>query len=232
MDRQMIRWFLFLFMSLAHFSYGNSFSTFLSSEEENETQTLEDEEKESAPASRQNAILRAYYRSQYLNLRSERYDLNETFMENYVDRQIDAFLADIEGRLEGLKYWMAEAERNHEALLCSEDAAEKNEPRRRLAAALKEVDNIAGGLKRRLENVFLRLDGKEKLPIEIAREGDFREEMAFLRKQADIADRRIRDYLFRTTNTVPYVHLQGENMMIRLYWAEKTADGIRDRLRR
>jgi hypothetical protein len=193
----------------------------------------EEEEKEPPPpAARQNTILRGYFRSQYMNLRSERYDLNETFMEKYVDRQIDVFLADIDSRLEELRDWLDRAEEAHATMLHSEDENQKQQARKRLERALKEVDKSAGGLKSKLLNVFLRLDSKEDLPIEIGWKADFREEMVFLREQVETAEMRIRDYLFRATNTVPYLDLKGENMMIRLYWAEKTADRIRDLLRR
>jgi len=192
----------------------------------------EDEDEPPPPAARQNTILRAYFRRQYLNLRSERYDLNETFMEKYVDRQIDVFLADIDSRLKELKYWLDQAEEAHQNMLTAEDENQKKGARKQLAKALKEVDNSAGGLKNKLLNIFLRLDSKERLPIQIDSKTDHREEMAFLREQVDTAEIRIRDYLFRATNTVPYLDLKGENMMIRLYWAEKTADGIRDLLRR
>jgi len=189
----------------------------------------EDEEDESPPpGARQNDILRAYFRNQYVSLRTERYDLNESFMERYIDRQIDAFLEDVDSRLKGLNSSLDQAEKVYRKLAeCADPDVE-----RELAEDLEEVDDAAGGLRGRLANIFLQLDGKEKLPIEINASDGFGEEMTFLKNQIHEAEKRIRDYLFQTTNTIPYQNLKGENMIIRLHWAEKTAEGIRDELRR
>ncbi len=184
------------------------------------------------PAARQNAILRAYFREQYLNLRTERYDLNETFMERYVDRQIDSFLEDIDSRLKALRYSLEEVERAYNELSRATNSGTKREDLTRLATLLKEIDNNAGGLRGKLLNVFIQLDGKENLPIKITSADDYRKEMKFLREQVDEAEKRIREYLFQNRSTVPYQDLKRENMIIRLYWAEKTAEGIRDRIRR
>jgi hypothetical protein len=81
-------------------------------------------------------------------------------------------------------------------------------------------------------NVFLRLDGKEEPPIQIEPADGFQAEMDFLREQVEEAERRIRDYLFQTTNIVAYQNIKGENMIIRLHWTEKIADGVRNILRR
>lgn len=191
-----------------------------------------DEEERPPPPSRQNAILRAYFRSQYRSLRTEGFDLDETFLERYVDRQIDSFLEDIESRLARLRYWLARAEQAHASVLASTNPRAEKEEMVELATVLKEVDNTAGGLRGKLGNIFIQLDGKKKLPIDVNPADGFQEELTFLREQVDEAENRIRDYLFRTTNTIPYQSLKGENMMIRLYWAEKTADGIRDQIRR
>jgi len=149
-----------------------------------------------------------------------------------IDDAYEAALDDIDARLEKLRYWLGEAEQAHLTMLNTNDLSQRTEAKIRLSKALKEVDSTAGGLKGKLLNIFLELDSKEKLPIEISSADDYRQEMSFLREQIEVAESRIRDYLFLTTNTVPYLQLKGENMLIRLYWAEKTADGIRDELRR
>lgn len=192
----------------------------------------EKEDEEEPPPSRQNMILRAFFRQQYIGLRTERYDVNETFMEKYVDRQIDAFLEDVESRLEKLNNYLAQAVEAHAMLLDSEDSVVRKEASARYATALKRIDDSAGGLKGKLLHIFPRIDSKERLPIEIDSTGGYQDEMRFLTEQVEEAENRIRDYLFRTTNTVPYQNLRRQNMMIRLYWAEKTADGIKDSLKR
>jgi hypothetical protein len=207
-----------------------SFSTGVEAEEEHEEGSQE--EKEPPPAARQNIILRSHFRSQYMHLRAERYDLNETFMEKYVDRQIDTFLSDIDARLKQLNYWLKQAELAYAKWSDPNQAADEQQERARLNKALREVDKAAGGLKGKLDNIFLRLNGKEKPPVEIQPEDGFDQEMTFLREQVNEAEKRIRDYLFRTTNVIPYESIRGENMIIRLYWTEKTANGIRDVLRR
>ena len=189
----------------------------------------EGEEVPPRPA-RQNAILRAYFRKQYMSLRVERYEFNQTFMEKYVDRQIDTFLDDVDARLKQLVEDLTLAEREHEAWLLDTDPETTRAEEWRLENALDEVADTAGGLKSKLSRVFVQLDGKERLPIEVQAQDGYQEEMSYLRDQVSEAERRICDYLFRTTNTVPYQNLKGENMLIRLFWAEKTAEEIRKQL--
>jgi hypothetical protein len=197
-----------------------------------ENMDVKDEDEEPILPARQNLLLRAYFRKQYLNMRTDRFDLNESFMERYVDRQIDHFVETLEELVERLKQRLRAAEEAHRDWSTPEDDGRARARGVRFAKALKEVGDTAGDIRGKLSHVFFQLDGKERLPIEIASQGSYEEEMAYLRTQVEEAVARISDYMFDSTYTVPYENLKKKNMIIRLYWAEETADRIRERLPR
>jgi len=187
----------------------------------------EEEVEEPVPPARQNFLLRAYFRKQYLQMRTDRFDLNESFMERYIDRQIDHFVEVLEELVERLKGRLELAEAEHTNWSGSRDTRNGHV---RFSRALKELGDTAGDIRGKLSHVFFQLDSKERLPIEIAAQSSYQNEMSYLRTQVEEAVSRIRAYMFDSTYTVPVQNLKKENMLIRLYWAEKTADGIRDQL--
>ncbi len=203
-------------------------------------QDNEHQDPEELPAARQNALLRSHFREMYPGSptggwnRDYRPPANDQFAESFIDRQIDHYLEHVEEQLVRLETNLAVAERLRNRILTLRiDSALKRQYKEALVGferALKEVQNSADNLKDQLEYAFTGLAGKKKLEHTVdsaSRESFYEEELRFLRRQTAEAERRIRNYLFRSVNTVDVKDLQEETMLVCLYQVEKMAKEIR-----
>lgn len=194
-----------------------------------------DEEKEKLPAARQNALLRQFFKRQYLRLRRKSHDLNTFFLDAYVDRQIDRFLQDIQRKLEELHRSLRHsAEMREQWSRESPGPAARGRQRSLFERALKELEDRTGDLHGMLALVLPSLKSKQALPRSMdpcSPANFYEEEMRFIEAQVTEADLRIRDYLFDATNTVRVENLRCDNMMIRLHRAKEMAKQIRRELR-
>jgi hypothetical protein len=193
------------------------------------------EEEETLPPARQNALLRQFFRRQYLRLRSDSTELNRSFLEAYVDRQIDHFLQYIERRLEQLRQSVRKSEEMRKQWSRENpDPAARGRQKMLFERSLKELEDEAGALHGMLAMVLSSLDTKQSLRRQIdplSRASFFEKEMLYIETQVTAADRRIRDYLFRATSTVAVESLSCDNMMVLLHKAKEMAKRIRRELR-
>ncbi len=161
-------------------------------------------------------------------------EVNNFFVEQYVDRQIDIFLQQIREKLSDLKSRFAQVREMRERTLAAppmgRDAVlNKKEWKRQL----KELRDVAGALRQRLAFIFTDLDSKGDFKPQIedrAVKTGFDGEMNFMEEQIKKAEQRIVDYLFVPRNTVNLQDLQYENMLIHLYRVKEVAGRIREKL--
>jgi hypothetical protein len=211
--------------------------------QEQEAEQEQDQDEEKLPAARQNLLLRSHFRQMYPKSAtgwnsSHKLPPNDAFLEGFIDRQIDDYLERIEEELTRLETNLAVAEKLRERILGLQIASGVSQQRAEALVgfdrALKEVQSSADNLKDQLEYAFTGLQGKKKLEHVVdstSQEDFYEEELWFLRRQTDEADERIRNYLFRSVNTVDVKDLQEDTMMVCLYWVEKMAQEIRRSLK-
>ncbi len=172
-----------------------------------------------AAAARQNPILRDFYRRLYPGLDGS-FPPSDEFLESFIDRQIDAFAADIDRRLTQITDRAAIVER----LIDRRDAAQgegRHQVERSLKAVLRLMADDCDGLADRLQLVFAGLNrrGRNREP----RAEEDRDPYVMLFAHIQAADRAIRDYLFTSRQVVRVEDLEGEDMLMRLDAAEKLA---------
>lgn len=200
-------------------------------------------EAEELPAARQNTLLRSHFREMYPRSAAggwnRSYDPpNDDFTERFIDRQIDSYLEEIERQLDRLEINMTVAEGLRERILAirtdSAPAQQYEEAMEGFEKALEEVQKGADQLKDQLEYAFTGLQGKRRLDHRVdstSRENFYGEELLFLRRRIDEAEERIRNYLFRSVNTVDVKELQEETMMVCLYQVGRMAREVRKDLK-
>lgn len=194
-------------------------------------ETAESEEPP-PPKARSNPLLRQFFRDLYPSKPSGGMAANEEFLDRFVDRQIDRFVEDIDVRLGELVDAMEVTERLRTRSV--DGGGDREEVRRALAGSLRRIGDLASGLSGRLAMVFRGLERRKRLEIRISPESrvdGFVEEVDFIGRQVTEADRLVRDYLFRGTNTVTLEDLGGEDMLVRLDWAEKMSREVARALR-
>jgi hypothetical protein len=186
-----------------------------------------------SPVARQNVILRQYFRQRYFSFYDSDSPLsaNERFVESFVDSQIDDFIAKTDRRLRELNesYEVASKLRSR---LASDPETMDPVALRAYVTVLRRVGKLADNLRDDLAFIFLGLDRKGSLPQSIRSDAqkDFCEdELLYIGEQIDVAEKRIRNYLFEPDLIVDLESLRGENMLIRLYWVEQMTKEIRKR---
>lgn len=225
-------WLPFLIFLAVVSSTAVPFSASVQQEEE-----LEDWETRRLAGARQNPLLREYFQEQYRFFNTTPgVEPNRRFREEYIDRRIDHFLEEIEEKLEIIHqlYDRASQHRSN-ALGRGIPEQEKTLAIQGLETTLDELKGKTDSLRDQLALVFRGLDHKRDLE-EAEQVGDpaaplYGTEMAFIGDQLDKADTRIREYLFLSLNTVRWDHLQDQNMLVNLYWAQKMAEHTLEQLR-
>jgi hypothetical protein len=192
------------------------------------------EEEPPFPKARLNPLLRRFFREMYPRSGGPHFSVNEEFLERFVDRQVDQFVEDIDRRLEELTAASEMVEGLRIRYVEEGSGVDRQEVRRALAGSLRRIADQTSGLAGRLAMVFRGLERRKRLDIRITPESrvlGFVEEIDFMSLQIAEADRLVRDYLFRGTGTVRLEDLGGEDMLVRLDWAEKVAREVARNLR-
>lgn len=191
-----------------------------------------------SPAARENEALRQLFRTLYPSRRDGFAMPPRMFLENFIDQQIDNFVQGIDDRLRRLNAHLTVTENLRMRLLELKRGGKQQEQVFaegivRFRKELEEFEDAADRLRDYLEMATVGLKGKAKLEVELspAREEElYGMEILFIRTQIDKAEAGIRDYLFRSTNVVQVEEIQGQNMLVRLHWAEQMAKKIRGEL--
>jgi hypothetical protein len=155
----------------------------------------------------------------------------DPFVEEFVDRQIDAFIGEIRSKLEELKTNLSVAEKLRERLI-----SENMQPSvlhsavRAFDAALEETEDSADDLRDMLSTVLVGLErkGSFKESIFESSYGNWYEkEVRYIRERITDSEKRIHSYLFESRNVVHANELKEESMMTCLFFAEQMAKIIR-----
>lgn len=184
----------------------------------------EEKEPPPPPPARQNPILREHFEERYPRFGDDR--INRPFLERYVDDQIDHFLEVMESDLAQMRQAFEEADRAR--LRCL--AGENPEDRRAFRDSLRELERRAGDLRGRLRFILRGIDDRKSFSPPKQEGPLFEAAFEFLREHVEKAENGIRDYFFGTNPTVRYEDLQDENLLIHLYWIDRAAAHIRERL--
>jgi hypothetical protein len=195
-------------------------------------QPSDDQSREKTlPPARQNKLLRDFFRALYP--RYQREPPVDEFVENFVDSQIDALLTEIQEKLNNLNQTCDMATKLRERWM-NAPAQEKNPARIALVATLRRLADRSDDLADRLSSLFVGLKRDKKIDFVRSSKDNsdaFRREFEFLQLQVTEATRLVDDYFFRSTNTVTVTDLGGENMLVRLDWAEFMAKDLAKRIR-
>jgi hypothetical protein len=194
-------------------------------------------EEEVVHHGRQIEILRDYFRKQYPRTEGI-FQPNDRFVESFVDRQIDHFLKEVEGRIKQLRSDLETAQKLRGRLIENmEDSDHQDlliQTKTDFKAVVKSLQNTADDLGDQLGVVFLFMDSKEEFDHKVTSasvDGFFEGELDYLKLQVEAAERLIQDFFFRRTNTVEYEDLMAQNMLVRLYWIEQMARAVNRRIR-
>lgn len=191
------------------------------------------------PPALDNPVVRDYFRQNYSGSTTTRwrFEPHYTFRESWVDIQILNFLNELDAKIQDLHSHLISAESLREEIL---EFGETGGPSRTdgdlissFRRELKRTEDLADDLRDRLALIFRNLDNKKKLEYEIQPESEkvfFREELALVRKELEGSVTQIRSYLFWSDNTVRWGDIEGQNMLIRLYWAQEVLKRVRQEL--
>lgn len=195
-----------------------------------EEETPENWETKQLAGARQNQLLREYFQEQYRFFNnSPGLEPNQRFREEYIDRRIDHFLTEIQDKLEIIHQLYGQASRHRSEALDPENSEQtKAVAVREFEKTLDELKGKVDSLRDQLALIFRGLDHKRDLEQAPKSEDTtapfYGSEMAFIADQLEKADARIREYFFLSLNTVRWDHLQDQNMLVNLYWAQKMAE--------
>ena len=190
-------------------------------------------EPEEVPFARQNTILRDYFRKQFANMRSFHNTpgwRNDPFVEDFVDRQIDHFLKELQEKLLRLRSHFSHVEASREALLQATSPAEQRQAQLRWENSLKEVERKSGDVWNMLRYVFTGLEDRDGFKPRLSShdlEVVFRQQVGFMAAEIGEAERKIHHYLFESGSTILVEDLRGENMLIHLYHVRQMAKQLK-----
>ena len=190
-------------------------------------------ELEVSPPARQNTILRAYFRKQFTNMRSFRNSpnwRNDPFIEDFVDRQIDHFLSQLQEKLSLLRSHFSQVESSREALLEVTSLQEEHSARLQWERSLREVEKNSGDVWNMVRYIFTGLEDRDRFKPRISshdKELVFRRQVEFMGEEIVEAEREIQYYFFESGRTVQVEDLKGENLLIHLYHVRQLAKKLK-----
>lgn len=180
------------------------------------------------PLARQNQLLRDHFRKAYPTTHESWTYAEEQFIEQFIDRQIDLFVAEVDRQLiqvTGQVELIAQLRKR----LQSPDPAAAQQAERSLRAALRQLAGDCGSLARRLGLVFPGLSRKSGNPAVLTtapQSETGQDQYLLLSLQVEAADRLVRQYLFTVNTVVELADLQGEDMLARLDSARRLAQEL------
>jgi len=187
------------------------------------TLTLSQElEKPQFPA-RQNLILRQYFRTRFSEAYISQSHVTSSpsvFIENFIDRQIDNYITELDKRLNGIKFQSASLEVAAKELIFGEEGPNYLQFREMWKESMERIHDDAGVLHRMISYVFAGLKNKGDVEIDTGLEAKkigFKKERLYLQKEIVKAEQRIRNYFFEPNHIIHLEELKGENMLIQLY---------------
>ena len=161
---------------------------------------------------------------------------NDPFVTQYVDRQIDYYLRRIRSALVMLKVQCEEVQEIRENSMVDNRLRMTPEFRRRWSKALGDLSGEARGLKNLIGSILLglaRKDSKRPVVRSLGPRDGYAPEMAYMRRELSLAERRIEDFFYTPTNTVSFEDLRDrKTMLVHLHHVQEMAKRLRDAVRR
>ena len=193
-----------------------------------------DQEREEVPPARQNAILRDHFRKQFAKMGSFQDSpgrRSNPFAENFIDRQIDNFLSELQGKLSLLRSHLAQVEASRARILETFSLEEQELARRGWEQSLKGVERSSGDVWTMLRYLLTGLEDRDKFKPHFSvqdRGAGFQRQVEFMGEEIAQAERKIRHYFFESGSIVHAEDLTGENMLIHLFHVQKMAKELKD----
>ena len=178
--------------------------------------------EEQFPA-RQNPILREYFRKQFYEARvlhNRRIPSTPTFLEHFVDRQIDYYLRKLREKLDSMSLHFGQLEGAAQGLHIGSTEQSRSQARKLWRKSLEQIHDDSGALRSMIGYVFTELKSKDSFKAQIrpdAIDSGFAEDRLYLGEQISEAEHRIRGYFFKSEHTIQLEELKGENMLIHLH---------------
>ena len=185
----------------------------------------------------QNQILRSHFRSQYYkSVTSVGPRTNDPFVTQYVDRQIGYYLKRIRASLVMLKVQCEEVQEIRATAMVDNQFRMTPEFRKKWRKALGDLSRDARGLKNLIGSILLglaRKDSKRPRVRSLGGRDGYAPEVAYIRRELSLAERRIEDFFYKPTNTVSFEDLRDrKTMLVHLYHVQEMAKRLRDAVKR
>lgn len=155
---------------------------------------------------------------------------NNPFTEDFVDRQIDHFLSQLQEKLSLLRSHFSQVESSRTALLTVTSPQEQRSARLQWETSLRKVERYSGDVWNLLRYVFTDLEDRDRFKPRFSAadmESVFRRQVEFMGEEIVEAERKIQHYFFESGRTVQVEDLRGENMLIHLYHVKQMAKKLK-----
>ena len=156
------------------------------------------------------------------------------FREQFIDRQIDNFLEDLEGSLDSVNSLYVEVLLARDRSLSEPSRPQRKEARGRLEDSLKQLSKEAKSLRKKLSLVLSPLKLKRRFRVSFtpeSAENGFQREIDWIGEEINKAERQINDYFFVPSHTVQVSELRGENVLTHLNRVHKLSEQVRRKLK-
>lgn len=181
----------------------------------------------------ENPLLREFFATQFIGVTSNRDALHVDAVDRYVDMQIESFGKTVSRDLEELRSSTDSVTLLRKRWIEARRDPERKEAAAALAVMLRKLAGRADSLADLLQAVFPDLRRNKDLDLKMEKtdaEDGYLRQVTFLQEQVTKAEQLIRDYLFRSAQTIRVTDLNSENMLMRLDWVESIAKQVADRI--
>lgn len=192
--------------------------------------------EESAPRADyliENPLLRKFFKLQYVGSQASREIPDSEFIENFIDSQIRSFGTKVEQELDEVIATSAAIAQMRVRWIEGQGEAERRRAARALPVMLRRLADQSDDLADLLQAVFpdLKRGRKLRIGIEKSDEADgYIRQIEFIQTQIAKAEQLIRNYLFRSGQTIHLEDLKADNMLTRLDSVESMAKRLADEL--
>ena len=181
----------------------------------------------------ENPLLREFFASQITEGRTDAQHLTDDFVDRFVDIQIESFARKMNQDLTELANTAEQVRRLRDRWVTTSGKPAKREAATAFAVKLRRLAVQSDSLADRLQAVFPDLRRNKKLDLTIEDrdlQDGYRRQLSFIDEQVSKAEQLIRDYLFRSEQTIGLSDLCSENMLTRLDWVESVAKRVAERI--
>jgi len=156
---------------------------------------------------------------------------NDPFLEDYVDRQIDQFLIELQEKMTLIRKHQGEVNQGRKLIQEADAEDLERSARFRFHTALDSLQKRTSDVWNMLRYIFTELEGKGRFKPSLTRQDSenlFLAQSAFMATELGKAEDQITRYFFRSSATVHLSELHGENMLTHLYRVRETAKKVKE----